>query len=71
MIALREAGIATRPGISASHHQPLYADAVRAPLPVTDEAVRTRLILPLYPQMTEAEQATVIDRLARLVEERP
>jgi perosamine synthetase len=71
MAALRAAGIATRPGISAIHHQAVYAGTERGPLPVTDEATRTHLILPLYPQMTEAEQDEVVARLTELVEDRP
>jgi dTDP-4-amino-4,6-dideoxygalactose transaminase len=71
MAELRSAGIATRPGITAIHHQPIYADTARTPLPVTDQASRTHLILPLYPQMTEGEQDEVVGRLTQLVEDRP
>ncbi|MGH9281427.1 MAG: DegT/DnrJ/EryC1/StrS family aminotransferase [Acidimicrobiales bacterium] len=67
MVELRRAGIATRPGVTAIHHQEVYAGTERAPLPVTDEAVANRLILPLYPQMTGSEQDEVAGRLAELV----
>lgn len=67
MVELRSAGIATRPGVTAIHHQEVYLGWERQPLPVTDEAVSNRLILPLYPQMTDAEQDEVVDRLAGLV----
>jgi perosamine synthetase len=68
MQQLRERGIASRPGITAIHQQPIYRDFVRAPLPETDKAAATCLIIPLYPQMTEAEQDEVVAHLARLVE---
>ncbi len=66
MRALREQGIASRPGIMAIHHQPAYRDMVRHPLPETDSAAAECLILPLYPQMTEAEQDAVIEAIAEL-----
>lgn len=67
MAELRRAGIATRPGVTAIHQQEVYLGWERQPLPVTDEAVGNRLILPLYPQMTDAEQDEVVGRLTELV----
>lgn len=67
MAELRRAGIATRPGVTAIHHQEVYLGWERQPLPVTDEAVGNRLILPLYPQMTDAQQDEVVGRLTELV----
>jgi perosamine synthetase len=68
MRGLRESGIATRPGITAIHQQPIYRDAGRLPLPETDRAVEEALILPLFPQMIDAEQDEVIETLRQLVE---
>jgi dTDP-4-amino-4,6-dideoxygalactose transaminase len=66
MLGLRQAGIASRPGITAIHQQPIYRDAVSSPLPETDRAVDEALILPLYPKMTEVEQDEVIEVLRTL-----
>ena len=55
---LAEAGISARRGIMAAHRQPAYADAARtAPLPVTERLTDSTLILPLFHQMTDSEQA--------------
>ena len=68
MLSLREAGIATRPGITAIHRQPPYvAQADRLTLQETEQAVAEALILPLYPQMTEEEQDEVIQTLTSLM----
>jgi perosamine synthetase len=68
MLGLRQAGIATRPGITAIHQQPIYRDAVRAALPETDRAVEEALILPLFPQMSDTEHDEVVRTLTELVE---
>jgi perosamine synthetase len=68
MLGLRQAGIATRPGITAIHQQPIYRDAVRAALPETDRAVEEALILPLFPQMRDTEHDEVVRTLTELVE---
>ena len=48
----------------AAHRQPAYAGRRRtAPLPVTEQLTDNTLILPLFHQMTESEQARVIDAL--------
>ena len=55
---LAEAGISARRGIMAAHRQPAYAGPRRTrPLPVTERLTDSTLILPLFHQMTEAEQA--------------
>jgi dTDP-4-amino-4,6-dideoxygalactose transaminase len=67
MAKLREHGIASRPGITAIHRQPIYrSDAIE--LPETDRAADTCLILPLFPRMTAAEQEAVIQRVTSLTE---
>jgi perosamine synthetase len=67
MLGLRQSGIATRPGITAIHQQPIYRDAGHGPLPETDRALDEALILPLFPQMSDAEQDEVIETLSELV----
>jgi dTDP-4-amino-4,6-dideoxygalactose transaminase len=59
---LLDAGIACRPGYMTCHSQPVY-EGPDHDLPNTDKAYETVIILPLYPQMEEAEQQYVVDRL--------
>ncbi|MDD5491361.1 MAG: DegT/DnrJ/EryC1/StrS family aminotransferase [bacterium] len=66
---LAAAGIASRAGIMACHLEPLYrAMYPRLRLPNTETALRSSLILPLYPEMTERQQNRIIDTLLKLVE---
>lgn len=66
MQKLLDEGIATRRAIMCSHREAAYAGH---PLPHTlaesERAQDTGIILPLYPQMTDAEQDGVIDALHR------
>ncbi len=62
LTALAEAGISARRGIMAAHRQPAYASA-GVSLPVTEHLTDTTLILPLFHQMSDSEQARVIDVL--------
>jgi perosamine synthetase len=71
MLQMRSAGIATRPGITAVHRQPIYRELADRPLPETDRAADSCLILPLYSQMTESEQDEVVEQLLRLCRGRP
>ncbi len=67
MMGLREAGIATRPGITSIHRQPPYrVQADRATLQETERALEEVLILPLYPQLAEEEQDEVIQTFTSL-----
>jgi dTDP-4-amino-4,6-dideoxygalactose transaminase len=65
MAALAEADISARRGIMAAHRQPAYAgaDHGHAPLTNTEYLTDHTLILPLYHQMSDSEQARVIDVL--------
>lgn len=61
MTAMQAAGIATRRGVMASHLEPFYVKTYgRVSLPVTEQATRDTILLPIYAQMTEEEQETVI-----------
>lgn len=62
MWRLAEAEVSARRGIMAAHRQPAYASS-RAELPVTDRLTDNTLILPLFHQMSETEQARVIEVL--------
>jgi dTDP-4-amino-4,6-dideoxygalactose transaminase len=69
MAALAAADISARRGIMAAHRQPAYAGRDTSPhhdgarLPVTEWLTDSTLILPLFHQMSESEQARVIDVL--------
>ena len=57
---MAEAGISARRGIMAAHTEPAYAEHPHRPLPVTERLTAGSLILPLFHQMTEAEQDQVV-----------
>jgi perosamine synthetase len=60
-------GIATRRGIMAIHLEPYYRRRFgRISLPVTEEATRHTLLLPLFATMTEEEQDAVLNALAKV-----
>lgn len=63
MAELQAAGISSRRGIMATHLEPAFADRDHAPLPITERLARSSIILPLFHQMTEADQ----DRVAGVV----
>ncbi len=56
---LARADISARRGIMAAHLEPAYAGTM-ASLPVTERLTRRSLILPLFHQMTEAQQQHVV-----------
>jgi len=58
--ALAEAGVSARRGIMAAHLEPAYADHPHLPLPVTEQLTARSLILPLFHEMTEAQQDVVV-----------
>jgi dTDP-4-amino-4,6-dideoxygalactose transaminase len=61
---LARADISARRGIMASHHQPPYASYLPpGGLAVTDHLTDHTLILPLFHQMSESDQARVVDVL--------
>jgi dTDP-4-amino-4,6-dideoxygalactose transaminase len=60
MQIMLDAGIATRRGIMCSHREAVYSETpLRVPLPHSEAAQDQCLILPLFPQMTLAEQEQV------------
>ena len=64
LAALADAGISARRGIMASHLEPAYDDAPRPALPVTELLTASSLIIPLFHDMTEAQQDEVVAALA-------
>jgi dTDP-4-amino-4,6-dideoxygalactose transaminase len=62
---LLDAGVSARRGIMAAHLEPAYAGVRHGELPVTERLTRRSLILPLYHELTEAEQDHVVNVLLR------
>jgi perosamine synthetase len=64
MSRLLKRGIATRRGVMASHLEKVYRDRVgNVSLPITEEAARTTMLIPLFASMTDDEQTYVIEAL--------
>lgn len=65
MESLAGADVSARRGIMAAHRQPAYAgrDTGSVPLPVTERLTDNTLILPLFHQLSDSEQARVVDVL--------
>ena len=58
MQSMLDAGVSTRRGIMCSHREAAYRDlALHRPLPHSEAAQDCSIVLPLYPQMTEADLA--------------
>lgn len=61
-------GVATRRGIMCAHREESYRDlSLSFPLPESEAAQDRCIIIPLYTQMTESEQAKVIETLKTAV----
>jgi perosamine synthetase len=64
MVRMLDQGIATRRAVTAIHELAAYQGRATRPLPVTEEIARRGLILPLFPDLAEAEQDEVVAALA-------
>lgn len=62
---LASAGVLARRGVMAAHLEPAYAGHPHPALPVTERLTRRTLILPLFHEMTPAEQEVVVAALTR------
>jgi perosamine synthetase len=68
MDLLASQGIATRKGVMASHLEPCYRALARdLSLPVTERAAEETMLLPLYADMTEAQQDRVVSALRQAI----
>jgi dTDP-4-amino-4,6-dideoxygalactose transaminase len=68
MQALLSRGIHTRRGVMCAHREPAYRDVtLRQPLPVSEYLQDHSIILPSYPDMTDAEQDQVIAALREIL----
>jgi dTDP-4-amino-4,6-dideoxygalactose transaminase len=64
---LLDAGVSTRRGIMCAHREPAYSD-VACRLPHSEQAQDHCVLLPLYPDMTDADQERVAIALAGALE---
>jgi perosamine synthetase len=65
---MQRRGVATRRGLMASHHEPCYRGARRSgSLPHTTAAAQQTMILPMYPDLTEDDQAYVMSALRDVI----
>lgn len=65
MQSLLDLGVAGRRGVMCSHREAPYASNV--PLPRSEHAQDSSIVLPLYTQLTESDQEFVVDALKRSV----
>ncbi len=66
MQKLLDAGVSSRRGIMCAHREDVYKDAPRkTPLPHSEFAQDNRIILPLYPQMSNDDIVKVADTLKK------
>lgn len=66
MQSLLDSGVSTRRGIMCSHREQAYRDLpLRQPLPHSEQAQEHCVLLPLYDQMTDAEQSQVATALTQ------
>jgi dTDP-4-amino-4,6-dideoxygalactose transaminase len=64
MQAMLNSGVSTRRGIMCSHREEAYSDmSLRHPLPHSECAQDTCILIPLYPQMTSREQQQIASAL--------
>jgi len=64
MTNLLRRGIATRRGVMASHLEKTYTSRQgNVSLPITEEATRTTMLIPLFATMSDEEQSWVIESL--------
>lgn len=68
MQAMLDAGISTRRGIMCSHREDGYRSSVHAPLPHSEWCQDRTIVLPLYPQMTDADVELVVSTLKACTE---
>lgn len=63
---LRQRGVAAKPGVMTIHREPAYRDHGPFDLPRTERAADRSFLLPLYPDLTDAEQDEVIAALRQV-----
>ena len=67
MYRLLQKGIATRRGIMAIHREACFREHAGSRLPNTERITDKTLLLPLYPGLSDEEQAFIIDSLKEIL----
>jgi dTDP-4-amino-4,6-dideoxygalactose transaminase len=62
---LADAGVSARRGIMAAHLEPAYAQGDQISLPVTERLTGNSVILPLFHELTDAEQELIVSVLVK------
>jgi perosamine synthetase len=65
MQAMLDAGVSTRRGIMCAHREDGYSHSRHAPLPHSEACQDRTIVLPLYPQMTDADIDLVVSALKK------
>lgn len=65
MQTMLDAGVSTRRGVMCAHREDLYRGKARFPLPHSEAGQDRTIILPLYPQMADADIEKVADTVRR------
>lgn len=60
-------GISGRRGIMAAHLEPAYQDTPHDPLPNTEKLTQRSLVLPLFHELGESDQARVVESLVSAI----
>ena len=68
MQTMLDAGISTRRGIMCSHREDGYKSCKHPPLPHSEGCQDRTIVLPLYPQMTQADIELVVTTLKKATE---
>jgi dTDP-4-amino-4,6-dideoxygalactose transaminase len=68
LTALARAGVSARRGIMAAHLEPAYAGHPHVALPETERLTSRSIILPLHHELTDDDQRTVVEALARALQ---
>lgn len=71
MQAMLDQGVATRRGVMCAHLEAAYEGAAAPPLPNSEEAHLRCILLPLYAQMTDEMQVTVVEALREALAAEP
>jgi dTDP-4-amino-4,6-dideoxygalactose transaminase len=65
LATLLGAGVSARRGIMASHLEPAFSNVSSPPLPVTERVTHQSLLLPLFHEITDAQQDHIVDVIRR------
>ena len=70
LASLRQKGIGAQGGLVGIHRIPYLQQFLRHPLPRTEEAEQSSLLLPLFPGLSHKEQDFIVDSLADVLSQK-